>query len=170
MFQIIVAVVAIALVAIMAIAMIWYGGSVFSSAGEKGRFDGYVQQGTQIQASIKLYNVDTGGLPSGTSDAQFSTLQTNNYLSSTPPGGWIIDNQVIYKPLTDNAQCKRFNQYAGKDVSDTVQPTGATGNLASYEGCPPCDDSAWAAYPGCQSGTVTGGGSANASTGTGNGG
>ncbi len=157
MFQMIVAVIAVAIVALLAIATIFYGGGVFTSSGERGKFDGYIQQGTQIQAGLKLYNVDTGTMPTGSSSSQFTTLESNNYLTSTPPGGWVIDNQVIYKPLTDNAQCKRFNHYAGADTSDVVQPDGATQNLAYYEGCPPCDDAAWSKYPACQSTTVASG-------------
>ncbi len=154
MFQLIVAVVAVVIVGLLALATIFYGGSVFQDSGEKGRFDGYVNQGTQIQAGLKLQQIDTGSAQIGTSTQQFTALESQNYLTSKPQGDWIIDNQVIYKPLTDTAQCMRFNKYSGKDVTDTTLVGTGGVTVQSSQGCPPCGDTTFAAYPACNSDTV----------------
>ncbi|MGY3581524.1 hypothetical protein ACVIGB_000405 [Bradyrhizobium sp. USDA 4341] len=58
MFQLIVSVIAIALVAILAAASIYYGGSAFTSSNTKGAVAALINSGEQIAGANALYKVD----------------------------------------------------------------------------------------------------------------
>lgn len=150
MFQLIVAVVALALVVLMALAMLWFGGSAFSSGADRALYAQLMNHGSQIEGALKLYSVDRGTFPSGTSSEQFLALtslsQGATYLKDVPQGEWYINEGTIYRSLNNIDQCSRVNYVAKKDLS-----------LASaYDGCPPCNGVAGGAWeqfkdwPGCR--------------------
>jgi len=160
MFQLIVAVVGIALVVILAIIAIWVGGEAFTSSGEKALFTTYFNQGTQIEGALKLYSANNGGIPMSVAvdedmDAYEATqaalqhLIDTEYLTTAPDiqdGVWLIEGTSIYRALDSSApdgQCRRLNDFVMKDVAelDTVHP--------DWNGCPPCDDDAYNDWPGC---------------------
>lgn len=102
MFQLIVAVISIALVAALAIASIFYGGEAFNKSSEKSAVTALVNQGQQIHAAIQLYQADNGGSLSGlTSDLSALTDTTDGkaaYLATLPAvpskiatGAWTYD-------------------------------------------------------------------------------
>lgn len=147
MFNLILAAICIVIVAILAIAGIFYGGNAFSLAGDKGRYAQYLNHGEQIAAAIKLYQNDKGAAPSGTSRAIVQILSTpdasgRNYLSGSPVGDWYVTEGIIYRKLLDNDECKRMNTVARKDVSLVT------------DGCPPCDDAEYAEWPACARSTI----------------
>ena len=83
MFQLIVAVISIALVAILAIASIYYGGSAFQRSGLKAQVDAMVNAGQQISGAQSLYQTDLG--ISATTVAQLqNTVNGVTYLSAAP--------------------------------------------------------------------------------------
>lgn len=164
MFQLIVAVVGVALVVILAIIAIWVGGPAFTSSGERALFTTYFNQGTQIEGALKLYNANNGGLPMTvdvadpddeveSSRAALEKLINEQYLTHAPDinnsveeGVWIIDGTNIYRALGSDApegQCRRLNEFVGKNTSqlDAVN--------ASWDGCPPCGEDAYSDWPGC---------------------
>jgi type II secretory pathway pseudopilin PulG len=143
MFQLIVAVVAVALVVLIGVAMIFFGGSAFTSGTDRALYAQLMNHGSQIEGAMKLYQSDYGTFPAGVgSQAQLQQLKDNNkngqnYLTAVPQGDWYINQGVIYRSLTDIEQCKRVNVVAKMDV-DSI-PTG----------CPQCDDANYSAWPAC---------------------
>jgi hypothetical protein len=79
MFQLIVSVIAIALVAILAAASIYYGGSAFNSSTTKGAVAALINAGEQIAGAEALYTVDNTVL-----DSSISDLESGTYLSGAP--------------------------------------------------------------------------------------
>lgn len=166
MFQLIVAVIGIALVVILAIIAIWVGGNAFTTSGEKALFTTYFNQGTQIEGALKLYTANNGGISlvvpgvNSTDSVEVKTaaaltyLVNNDYLTHAPDKGeWLLVGDTIYRALENSDQCGRLNQFAGKDIASLP---------AGMDGCPPCLDSdpinpdpAWqaatyAGWPGCK--------------------
>jgi hypothetical protein len=175
MFQLIIAVIGIALVAIMVLAAIWAGGQAFNSSGERALFTTYMNQGAQIEGSLKMYRADNGIMPGVTSTGTCGSiadvsenilcqLKDGDYLASVPPGDWRVgeEGDTIYKPLEDVAQCQRLNEFmkmdfAALEATEALYPTADDG-----VGCPPCtppesasaeERTAWGAFktwPGCR--------------------
>lgn len=93
MFQLIVAVISIALVAALAIASIFYGGDAFVRSSDKANVTALVNQGQQIAGGIALYRTDTG-----LDTTTVQTLVTADYLTAEPTpskiadGAWEIDD------------------------------------------------------------------------------
>lgn len=155
MFQVIIAVISIALVVIMAIAMIWFGGNVFVSGSDRALYAQLMNHGSQIEGALKLYNADRGVYPAGTSTQILAALTASEagrtYLKDVPRGDWYVDGGTIYRSLEDMGQCRRVNEVAKKDIS-----------LASaYDGCPPCngvEGGPWEGFrdwPGCRREAIT---------------
>lgn len=149
MFQLIVAIVSIALVVILAALAMWVGGDAFTQSGEKATFATYLNQGSQIEAGLKMYQADHGTMPSGfgTSDEVIDELQDKQYLRSRPPGQWEIVGDTIYRALEKPEECKRLNLFMGKDVDSAL--------AAAHNGCPPCaptdpaEIAEFKTWPGC---------------------
>lgn len=155
MFQVIIAVISIALVAIIAIALIWFGGSAFMSGSDRALYAQLMNHGSQIEGALKLYNADKGTYPTGTSTEILNTLTHASsgitYLKDVPVGDWYVDGGTIYRALIDMDQCKRVNVVAKKDISQA----------SDYDGCPPCNGVAggpWEGFrdwPGCRREAIT---------------
>src|SRR3546814_5196795 len=79
MFQLIVAVISIALLAALAGASIFYGGAAFSGSTAKANVSSLVNQGQQIAGAAALFRTDNGG----TTPTDIATqLVANDYLQS----------------------------------------------------------------------------------------
>lgn len=153
MFQLIVAVIAIALVLLLVIAALYFGGSVYDESGARAAYAKNVNSATQIEAAMQLYYQDN------TKNAPFQDMELlqylhqEKYLKDIPEGDWKVNPESLYKPIEiqDVAQCKAMNRAAGFDIS-TVP--------SEYEGCPPCngaegssqlaDAETYKKWPGCQ--------------------
>jgi|GEM_PF-3972330 len=97
MANLIITIISIALVAVLAIAGIYYGGSAFGESQSTAIANGLNQEAAQISAAINLYMSTTGqdfatqvvntgsAYPGGGySEAQVATLLSPNYLSTFP--------------------------------------------------------------------------------------
>jgi type II secretory pathway pseudopilin PulG len=133
MFQLIVSVIAIALVAILAAASIYYGGSAFSSSTAKGNVAALINAGQQISGANTLYKVDTA--TSGASD--INTLVTYNYLSAVPMkpkfavGSWTVSGGVASIDVSDASNVQVCGEVANQGGSNT----GATVAVDAQFGC-----------------------------------
>ena len=116
MFQLIVAVISIALVAALAIASIYYGGSAFQKSSLKANVTQLVNGGQQIAGAQALYNTDWG--VSG-STAQ---LEDGTYLASAPStpsvaGAFSVIGNLAVSAFTAGADvadiCKEVAKQAG---------------------------------------------------------
>ncbi|MCE6959707.1 hypothetical protein LAZ40_11820 [Cereibacter sphaeroides] len=95
MFNLIVAVISIALVAALAAASIYYGGTAFSSSTADAAAATLVNNGQQLSGAQQLWMIDNSG--NRNVDADLSDLTTGAYLAAmpTPPssasGTWALD-------------------------------------------------------------------------------
>lgn len=80
MFNLIVAIISISLIASMAAASIFYGGGVFSTSGAKADTNALVSQGQQIQGAQQLHMVSN----SGVAETALSGLVSEGYLKAEP--------------------------------------------------------------------------------------
>ena len=153
MFQLIIAVIAIALVLLLVLAAMYFGGSIYDESGARAAYARNVNSATQIEAAMQLYYHDNA------KDAPFQDMELINYLyqqkylKDIPQGDWKVNTEALYKPIEiqDVKQCSSMNKAAGFDIS-TI-PT-------AYEGCPPCngadgssqlaDAETYKKWPGCQ--------------------
>ena len=143
MFQMIVAVISIALVAAIALAVLWFGGSSFMNGGDKAKYAQYMNHGSQIEGALKMYQSDTGFYPTGTPDKIVDALvkgdtQNGTYLTAEPQGSWYVEKGTIYRDLSNMDECSRINSVARKDI------TLVDG------GCPVCDNDNYKDWPGCR--------------------
>jgi hypothetical protein len=140
MFQLIVAVISIALVAALAIASIFYGGEAFTKSSEKANVTALVNQAQQISGAYQLYKTDNGSAPAAIGD-----LTTGNYLASlpTPPkvalgtAAWAFNAGVVEialkadtadTPLT-NSVCVEVSRQAGVVSGGQFECTGTGATL-----------------------------------------
>ncbi len=149
MFQLIVSVIAIALVAILAAASIYYGGSAFSSSTAKGNVAALINAGQQIAGANALYKVDQ------TVSASTILGLVPTYLSAVPTaprfaaGSWALDaaSSVGYIGLSSTSKAQVCTEVgnqggaSGATMSGT-EPTaadlpanqfGCVGNFFAYK-------------------------------------
>ena len=144
MFQLIVAVISVALVAALAVALFYYGGTAFSTGQDKAHYAQYLNHGTQIEGALKLYLTEKGSDIQGDPSQIVSMLAKGDdqytYLNSSPQGTWYVQDGTIYRSLADG-ECKRMNVVAkGQDAVDAL----------GGDGCPSCTNSSYSDWPGCR--------------------
>lgn len=155
MFQLIVAVVAIVLIAIMVIAALWWGGYVFTDSRLRAEYAEHMNNAAQIEGAMQLYYNDRATpVPGSTSEERLRNLYEAKYLKEIPQGGWFVDTNTLYKPIENKEYCVAMNRVAGYDVND---PEVAA---EPWEGCPPCNGALgspelvmahkYKSWPGCQ--------------------
>jgi len=159
MFQLIVAVVAIVLIALMVIATLYWGGSAHSEAAIRAQYAGNMNAAAQIEGAMQLYYNDNGVNAPGEGPELLQFLKDNNYLKEIPDGDWVVDTRQIYKPFAPQSQdigvCSTMNKVAGFDINNPD-----VGMSSEWEGCPPCNGDVGSAqrtlaeqyksWPGCQ--------------------
>lgn len=126
MFSLIIALVSIVLVAAIAAATMYYGGSSYAQA--QGRADAakVVNAGAQIAGAVAAYTANTASAP-----ADLNTLVTSNYLSTLPAGSWVAqDNFVSATGLTLD-QCTAANAVIGVVGVPTCESLGTTSACCS---------------------------------------
>lgn len=117
MFQLIVAVISIALLAALAGASIFYGGAAFSGSTAKANVSSLVNQGQQIAGAAALFRTDNGG----TSPTDIVTdLVNNNYLQSAPT-----------PPTVANASAWDITETGGVYYVHVAINTDAIGNICA---------------------------------------
>jgi len=155
MFQLIVAVIAIMLVAIMVLASLWWGGYIFTDSKIRAEYAQNMNSAAQIEGAMQLYyNDNASHVPGANSAERLQHLLSTNYLKEIPAGEWVVDADTLYKPIRDLQYCADMNRIAGFNIED---PEVAD---APWEGCPPCNGAAgspelvmahkYKNWPGCQ--------------------
>lgn len=85
MFQLIVSIIAIALVAVLAAASVFYGGDAFTSGTAKANASATINTAQQVAAAWTLYRTDTGGVdPTLGALAAANPLVAQKYIASVP--------------------------------------------------------------------------------------
>lgn len=112
MFQLIVAVISIALVAALALASIFYGGEAFTRGQLKAQVTTMINQAQQISGANTLYKTDNGGNDAETVAELVAPASGVKYLTAdiTPPskiasGAWGIDTglDLVYVKISTDA-------------------------------------------------------------------
>jgi hypothetical protein len=79
MFSLIITIIAIALVAAIALATLYYGGVIFNHGADAAAASKLLAQAQQVMGAMELYNADTGAYP-----ATLDDLVTGHYLKAVP--------------------------------------------------------------------------------------
>ncbi len=127
MFHLIIVIVALALVAALALATLYYGNRSFSSSHVKAEAARRVNEGTQIQAAAKLYSASEHRVAKTLDDLVSSDYLRSNLLSSDW-GSFQGTAQVTDVPAN---QCELMNAMLG------------------VEGVPSCADPRYMQRPVC---------------------
>ncbi|MFC4236149.1 hypothetical protein ACFOY8_13115 [Thalassospira xianhensis] len=139
MYSLVAIVLSIALSILIALAAMYYGGSVFSEGGAKSDFTGIRNGAFQIEAALNMYKSDIGNYPAGTSDEILNELVEESYLTAIPTSvegfEYKIENGTIVRAIAGLEQCYSINQISG---------------VTTTEECPPCSDTAYQHYPACE--------------------
>jgi type II secretory pathway pseudopilin PulG len=148
MFNLIVTIISIALVAVLAIATIYYGGSAFSKQGSEAETARLLNSAAHLKGAIEMYRTDHAGTP----PASLETDLTPHYLKSLPSGAldaWQISDGFVRTKIGDSlvgtgvtqddvnvarSACESINKKLGQPV---VVPSCADPALSSVQVC--CD-------------------------------
>lgn len=108
MFSLVITVISIALVAVLAAAAVYYGGSALTLAGTEAEAARVINDGQQLSGAISLYKA-----AEGTEVSDLSVLVNKDYLKSLPGGAWqVVEGGVARTDLTEN-QCIAANKKLG---------------------------------------------------------
>lgn len=128
MFQLIVSIIAVALVAALAGASIFYGGDAFSSGTSKAQATALINEGQQLNGAATLYRVDFGQDITDLTD-----LTSQNYIGQVPPAtesaDWAFDSasELFYLDATVGEEvCDKVNEASGNTFADTSDVLPAT--------------------------------------------
>lgn len=141
MFQLIVAVISIALVAALAIASIYYGGAAFTKSSLRANVTTLVNAGQQIAGAVALYKTDYTITP----DMQM-LKDGGEYLSAEPGkapfvaenaagevASWYINGDVAEIAIDATADiCGEVERQAGEEGGQFACANGATSTGADY--------------------------------------
>jgi hypothetical protein len=130
MFNLIVAVISIALIAAMAAASIFYGGEAFSNSTAKAQASTLVNNGQQVSGAQQLHMIAN----SGNRETVIANLVTEEYLQAlpTPPASAVLagtnwalqsDGELGVIPLIEAnhaAVCEAVVEQGGADVNDVL--------------------------------------------------
>lgn len=129
MFQLIVAVISIALVAALAIASIFYGGDAFTKSSEKAQVTTLINQAQQIAGAAALYKTDNGtAAPTGTVDSGHPLV--GEYLAAAPAGTKITSGS--WELTADDVRIAIDNAADLVSFCDEVDDQGAGACDGSY--------------------------------------
>ncbi len=129
MFSLIITIISIALVAALALATIYYGGSAFNRGSADARAAQYINEGQQINGAFAMAKADaqagtyTGAL------AALSDLVTGKYLAQAP-AGWTIGTGDYA-----NAVVRVTTSAPSNEVCDSVVAKGGTADATGQYGC-----------------------------------
>ena len=124
MFNLIISIIAIALVVVLAGASLYYGGDAFNKGSEEAKASTYINQAQQVQAAATLFKASNGGLPTN-----LAQLVTDKYMAGTPKlatgtGAWEVDKTVgvVHVSQTTDTSAKVGITL---NICDTINDNGA---------------------------------------------
>lgn len=110
MFSLIIGVVTVAMVTVILLATMYYGGSAFYAAGPKAKASQLTTEAEQLRTAIQMFLVDNGKLPSKLEDL----TAEGKYLKNTPEN-WKSTSQFFTNESyqVEKDTCLIFNQQRG---------------------------------------------------------
>ena len=146
MFSLIITVISIALISLIALATLYFGGDSFNEGSAKAAAATVVNQASQISGANTLHYLDEQAYAADT-----AALVTGDYLASTPNPGKISADSYVLGGATDStisltgvnvALCEAVNTQAGVTVDltaisvDTTPSNGIPDELEDVQfGC-----------------------------------
>lgn len=116
MFSLIITIVAIALVALLALATIFYAKTFVTDGAARASITQTLQEGNQVVGAVELYKSDHDGkLPTGTSDEIKATLVSAEYLKAFPSSSWEFRNDFAVRTGMTSDACLAVNKSLGID-------------------------------------------------------
>jgi type II secretory pathway pseudopilin PulG len=149
MFSLIITIISIALVAALAVATIYYGGSAFTQGTAKANASALVSAGQQVSGALTLYANDKGGARATLANLTDTSTAVNPggaYLSAAPSvkgGALTIAASSVQVASVEKAVCDAINTSAG--VTAPTTEALALSSTAPY--------SCWKALPADATGT-----------------
>lgn len=136
MFSLIISIIAIALVAALALASIYYGGDAFQEGNSKAEASTIVNQGQQVQAAVTMSEIDEKGYFVDPTKTDLSDLVTGKYLKEIPQvrgEGWVKVSGAnrIELPVDNGDVCMEIE----KQFDGNMAPPPSTGTLDQAFGC-----------------------------------
>lgn len=114
MFSLIITIIAIALVAALALASIYYGGSAWNQGKDKASAARYINEAQQISAAVDLYRANNAGAyPSVVEDL------VDQYLKTLPEGPWSFSADRIVRTGLSYDECFAANKLSGIEEVQT---------------------------------------------------
>lgn len=110
MFSLIITLVAVALVAALALATLYFGSDSLNRGAAATEAAHTLQEGNQLVGALELHRVVEGSLPAGpTSQDVINALRTGNYLTQHPSQKWSYEtDHVVYDGLSAET-CEAIN-------------------------------------------------------------
>lgn len=117
MFSLIITVISIALVATLALATIYYGGSFAKDGQARAQSTKYLQEGTQLVGALELYKTEHNGImPEGTNEEVKALLVDKEYLKKWPASSWEYSQDFAIRADVEEATCRAINKSLKIDV------------------------------------------------------
>lgn len=115
MFSLIIVIISIALVALLALAALYYGGTSFNKSTHTADTAKLLAQGQQLSSAMQLYFTDKGAYPTGTASDIENTLVSSGYLTQWPSSDWTVTDNYVTLTATalDSNACLSMNQKLG---------------------------------------------------------
>jgi len=129
MFSLIISIIAIALVAALALASIYYGGDAFQEGTAKSEASTVINQGQQIQAAVTMAEIDEVVV----SDLQADLVDSGEYLKEVPQvrsNAWTLNGNVIEVDVINAEVCGYVE--AGFDGVSTVDTAAGAQAFGCY--------------------------------------
>ena len=124
MFTLIVIAISIVLVAVLAAATLWYGGTQFLHGQTNAKAAQVVNESSQIQGAVQAWKLNNGdNLPSSMSD-----LVNYGYLNGVPSASWSFATDSVQSQILDQPACLQADTMLGYNFS-TVPGCSAYPNV-----------------------------------------
>ena len=113
MFSLVIVIIAIALVAALALATIYYGGTALSKSSGEAISARALNEGNQVVGALELYRAEHGALPTGTATEIKATLVSGQYLQAWPAEEWEPRNDYVVRTGLTHEACQAVNLKLG---------------------------------------------------------
>lgn len=140
MFSLIISIIAIALVAALALASIYYGGAAFQEGSSDAEASTAVNQGQQIQAAITMADIDEKWSDKTGEESTLANL--GKYLKEVPKlrdAVWTVptDRSIVTVRVINEDVCKKIEEKGNAAFDGTLVATATVG--AQPFGCVAAD-------------------------------
>lgn len=139
MFSLIITIISIALVAALALATIYYGGTAFNKGSDQATASRFINEGQQVNGAVAMAKADiASGTTASNAVTTLDSLVTANYLAQKP-ADWTLtgaDVQAVGAYVSHSVSgkvCGVVNEKAGVSPATGTLPTA----VAAVYGCIP---------------------------------